>query len=459
MPSVDAVLRTPAGTALQNSYEHKPLVRITREVLDGLRQSATSGAKVPDAEEVAALVARAVTSRWLAQPRVVINATGVVLHTNVGRAPLSEDAVRAMQRVAAYTDLEYDVTDGDRGSRQSHVRSMLKHLTGAEAAYVTVNGASAVALSLAALARGKEVIVSRGQAVEIGGGFRIPVILRETGARLVEVGTTNRTRIEDFAEAITSKTAAILHVHTSNFRVIGFTEQAPLSDLARLARARGLLLLDDNGSGALVDTHTFGLAHEPTPLESLEAGSDVVTFSGDKLLGGPQSGIVLGRNDAVDRIARHPLARLVRPDKTAIAALNATLLAYLRGDAARVLPIWLMIGQSADDIRARAEAMQLNARQLGVHTELRAGESSIGGGSLPGASLPTTLLALPREITASRLRLSDPPVIARSQQGRTLLDLRTVAISEEPQVLNAVIRAAQRVDASKSAVLDSSTND
>jgi L-seryl-tRNA(Ser) seleniumtransferase len=286
------------------------------------------------------------------------------------------------------------------------------------------------------------VIVSRGQAVEIGGGFRIPVVLQQSGAKLVEIGTTNRTRRSDYEAALTDRTAAILNVHASNFRIVGFTESVPLAELASLASARGIPLLDDNGSGALLDTSRFGLAHEPMVQESLAAGSDLVAFSGDKLLGGPQAGVLLGRKSLIERLRKHPLARAVRPDKITLAALSATIQAYIEGNAEHAVPVWRMISQSAERISTRARHLQTEMEALGLRVALEPGESTVGGGSLPGETLPTTVLVLPRSISSKALRALDIPIVARSHAGKTLLDLRTIAEEEQPALLEGLLTAA-----------------
>lgn len=440
LPSVDRVLRSIPVAEVLSEYARGPITDLIREILDEIRLERPR--HLPDAETVGSFVRDRVIQSWILSPRPVVNATGVVLHTNLGRAPLSAPAIDAMVATANYSTLEYDAESGNRGSRYHGVGALLHALTGSEAAHLTVNNASAILLSLAAIAKGKEVVVSRGQAVEIGGGFRIPVILRQSGARLVEVGTTNRTRLSDYEEAITPRTAAILHVHTSNFRLIGFTAGVPFRELALLARARDLYLIDDNGSGALLDTTRFGLAHEPMPAESLAAGADLVAFSGDKLLGGPQSGIVIGSRDAVARLRAHPLARVLRPDKTTLAALDATLLSYLRGRAEQEIPVWQMISQPAEVVAARAAEFVEQLDQRGIKSSTRPGESTVGGGSLPGETLPTTLVALPRHITASALREAATPVIARTHDRHVLLDLRTVSTSEVPALLDAVCAAA-----------------
>ncbi len=341
---------------------------------------------------------------------------------------------------AGYSNLEFDLDLGVRGSRFTHLESVLCQLTGAEAAIAVNNNAGAVLLALSSLAGGREVIISRGQAVEIGGGFRIPDVLRQSDARLVEVGTTNRTYLHDYEAAVNPDTAALMRVHASNFRIVGFTETPHIRDLARLAREHDVLLLDDLGSGCLFDTTRFGLAPEPTVQESLTAGADLSMFSGDKLLGGPQAGIIVGRRDLVDRLRRHPLARALRMDKATIAALTATLVHYLRGEALEKLPVWRMIAAPLDGIRRRARRW---AREIGEPAKLVDGRSMVGGGSLPEASLPTKLVAVPGDgayVTdlARRLRLSDPPVVARIERDALMLDPRTVLPRQDSTVVQAV---------------------
>ena len=440
LPSVDRLLHSVHLEAARTTIARDILTDMVRAVIDEERGQRETGATPRRIEDLAADVlgrAHLLLAGW----RPVINATGVILHTNLGRAPLSDDALAATRSAAAYGNLEFDLRTGERGSRQNLVAELLRALTGARAAQVTGNNASAVLLVLTALCRRREVVVSRGQAVEIGGGFRVPEILRQSGARLVEVGTTNRTRIDDFAGAITERTGALLHVHASNFRMVGFAETPSLPELAGLAHEHGVPLLVDNGSGALLDTAAFGLAHEPTPGDALAAGADLVTFSGDKLLGGPQAGIIVGGEDLVGRLARHPLARATRPDKLILAALAATLRAYVRGDAVETLPLWLMIAQSAADLSARARRFQERARSRGLELDTGPGESTIGGGSLPGETLPTTLLVLPPVLTALSLRSGTTPVIGRTRRGRVLLDLRTVPPDHEGDLLDALLTA------------------
>ena len=369
--------------------------------------------------------------------RRVINASGVILHTNLGRAPLSKAAVDALAVAAGYSNLELDLESGKRGERATLVSGLLTALFGSASALVVNNNAAAVLLALTALCKGKEVIVSRGQLVEIGGAFRMPDVMRLSGARMVEVGTTNRTRAADYEEAITARTAALLRVHTSNFRVSGFTESAALAELAEIARRHGVLLLDDLGSGA-----GEPIGDEPTVAESI-AHCDVVTFSGDKLLGGPQAGIVLGRDEPVRKMSRHALARAVRIDKLTLAALEATLRQRLTGHAEEI-PVERMLRASVDDVRRRAAMWSVKLAERGVETELVEGSSAVGGGSLPEHALPTVLLAIsgPASKLATALRGGEPPVIARIETDRCCLDARTVLRGEDETLLDAVEAAA-----------------
>ena len=364
----------------------------------------------------------------------VINATGVIIHTNLGRAPLSRAAQEAMSETSAYSNLEYDMAAGQRGSRYVHAGELLCRLTGAEAGLVVNNDAGAVLLILTALAKGRDVIISRGQLVEIGGGFRIPDVMTQSGARLVEVGTTNRTYLRDYEAAITEETAILLHVHTSNFRLLGFVHQTPVADMVALAREHDLPAIEDLGSGALLDTAQFGLSHEPTVQESLAAGADLVCFSGDKLLGGPQAGIIVGRSALIDVLSRHPLTRALRVSKSIIAGLQATLFHYLKGEALNQIPVWQMIAVDIGQIESRATSLVAWLRKMNVQTEVAEGRSKIGGGSLPEETLPTCLVAIrvaaPQEL-AQRLRQGSPPVIGRIEKDAFLLDLRTVLPTEE----------------------------
>ena len=457
LPSVDKVMGIDTVLAMATAYNREWVVDLVRRQLDEARQRIRQGGEAPTPAELAEAVCHEIESVAQAEPRHVINATGVVIHTNLGRAPLSQAATDAMLRAArGYSNLELDLESGRRGSRQAHLQSLLRQLTGAEAALAVNNNASAVLLGLTALAagnkegrkEGKEVIVSRGESVEIGGGFRIPDVLRQSGGTLVDVGTTNRTYARDYEDAITDNTAALLKVHSSNFRVEGFTETVEPEELVELGQRYGVPVLHDVGSGCLLPTERYGLAHEPTPQESIAAGVGLVLFSGDKLLGGPQSGIVVGRRDQVELLARHPLARAIRIDKFSLAALTATLLHYLKGEALTDIPIWRMIATPEEAVRDRANLWE---KQLGKGAGVEPARSAIGGGSLPGETLPSWVLTVscedvlggPEEVMG-RLRRADPPVVARIEENRVLLDPRTVLPEEDEPLLRAVRGALGR---------------
>ncbi|NLF76940.1 MAG: L-seryl-tRNA(Sec) selenium transferase [Chloroflexi bacterium] len=435
LPSIDTLLRASAG--LEAQYGHAGTVRALRETVERARQTVLAGGPIPDSASLIEQAAKALARDAQPTLRPVINATGVIVHTNLGRAPLSAAALDAIRAVGGgYSTLEYDLEPGQRGKRDRHIERILRDVTGAEAGMVVNNNAAGVLLALTALAAGREAIISRGQLVEIGGSFRVPDVMQQSGARMVEVGTTNRTHLGDYAAAITADCAAIVRAHASNFKVIGFTETVPLADLAALAHERGLWLLDDIGSGTLIDTTQFDLAPEPLVQDSLAAGADLVMFSGDKLLGGPQAGIIVGRADLIDRLKRHPLARAIRADKLCLAGLSATLEHYRRGEALDQVPVWRMIGASPDALRARAESW---AAEVGG--DVIPSESTVGGGSLPGETLPTWALS-PRvegpNAAAARLRAHQPPVIARVAQGRLLLDPRTVLPEQDADLLAAL---------------------
>jgi L-seryl-tRNA(Ser) seleniumtransferase len=372
--------------------------------------------------------------------RRVLNATGVIVHTNLGRAPLADAALaRAVEVGGSYSNLEYDLDEGGRGSRQAHLAGLLRRLTGADAALVVNNNAAAVMLALAALAEGREVLVSRGELIEIGDGFRIPDVLVRSGARLVEVGTTNRTRAGDYEGAIGPDTAVLLRVHQSNFRVVGFTERPSAQALAAVARRAGLPLVDDLGSGVLAASNSLLLADEPSARESLEAGADLVCFSGDKLLGGPQAGIVVGRADLVERLRRHPLQRALRADKLTLAALEGTLALYLEPERTlNEVPVLRMLVEPVDAVRARAERL---AGAVGGEVEQTI--ARVGGGALPLAELPSYACAV-EDSLAAPLRTGDPPVVAILRDGRTLLDCRTLSDGEVDEVAAAVLACRSR---------------
>lgn len=444
LPSTDRLLLQPELAGAMAQFGRNAVRDVARRLLETTRAEIAGGAGAPELTELVSRLLIDLQRNLRPSLHPIINATGVIIHTNLGRVPLSAAAQEAMVAAATgYSNLEFDLEAGQRGSRYDHAERLLCELTGAEAALVVNNNAAAVTLVLRAIAADGEVVISRGELVEIGGGFRIPEILSQSGARLVEVGTTNRTRLADYRAAITASTAAILKVHPSNFRIVGFSEAASISELAELGRSLNpaLPVLVDLGSGALIDTSRFGLIHEPTVQECLATGAGIVTFSGDKLLGGPQAGLIVGDKAIIAALKRHPLTRALRVDKITLAALQATLLAYLRGSASAEIPVWQMIGANpaALETRARAWAVALTGDDL--PTELRSGQSAIGGGSLPGQTLPTTLLALAvaqPDLLATRLRRSQPPVIARIEDGAVLFDPRTVLPGQDEAMLAAV---------------------
>ena len=462
LPSVDSLLAAAAASQWLARYPRALVVDEVRAAIEQLRrrlsagEDANGGAARPEALEadLAAQVAADVGRRLEARVRPslgrVINASGVILHTNLGRAPLSAAALESIAATAGgYTNLEYDLAAGRRGKRDVHVSRLLEKLLGSPAVVVN-NNAAAIFLALHELAAGGQVIVSRGELIEIGDGFRIPEILARSGARLREVGATNRTRVEDYRAAISGETRLLLRVHPSNFRMVGFTARPALADLAKLARDAGLPLVEDLGSGSLFDFASLGVGDEPTVRESLAAGADVVTFSGDKLLGGPQAGVIAGRPDLVARLRRNPLFRALRADKLVYAALEATLREYVleRYDG---IPVLRMARQSGAQLKVRAEKLVADlGDDFPGEIALRVGESVLGGGSTPGQGLPTTLLAIkPRAgLTAAqielRLRCGKPPVVARVEDDRLVLDLRTVEAGADEEQLREALRAAFR---------------
>jgi L-seryl-tRNA(Ser) seleniumtransferase len=444
IPSVDHLLNHPQAASLISTYGHALSVQAFREQLALTRQAVLEGASSPD-EQTLINQTGDMLSSWLTPTlRSVINATGVIIHTNLGRSPLSRSAREAILSVSTgYSTLEYELQRGRRGKRDMHAEALVIRLTGAEAALVVNNNAAAILLALTSLARRKQVLIARSQLIEIGGGFRIPDVLKQSGAKLVEVGTTNRTHLRDFEDAIEDRTALIMRAHHSNFKIVGFTTEPSLTELVELGKRRGIPVLDDLGSGALLDTAQFGLGHEPTVQESLQIGSSLVAFSGDKLLGGPQAGILVGEKVFIDKLRRQPLARAVRPDKLCLAALSATLLHYLKGNAISEVPVWQMIAATEDSVQARAVAWRNHLGQ----GEPIPGRSTVGGGSLPEETLPTTLLTLEVKhpnAFAGRLRGVDPPIIARVDDDRVVLDPRTVLIDQEEDLINGVKRVLQR---------------
>lgn len=443
LPAVDKLLHTPVGRELIVRFGRPGLVEALRHVLEQQRTAILQG----QTSEMTAdqLMAEAVTllDIWfLPTLRPVINATGVIIHTNLGRSPLSQAAITAIQQVAAdYSNLEYDLPAGERGSRSVHTAQLLTRLTGAEAALVVNNNAAAILLMLTVLGQGREVIISRGQLVEIGGGFRVPEVMAQSGAKLVEVGTTNRTHLADYARAITPHTAAILVAHHSNFKIVGFTSEPTLAELADLAHQHHLPLLFDQGSGALLDTGRYGLTSEPMVQTAINDGADLVAFSGDKLLGGPQAGILTGRSQLIGRLKSHPLARAVRADKLCLAGLSATLQHYLLDQATTQIPVWQMVSRPEQELAQQAHQWASQLQSQGITATVTAGNSTIGGGSLPGATLPTWLLAITTrrpDLVAAGLRANNPPIISRVANDQLLFDPRTVLPHQQEQLLTAL---------------------
>ena len=445
LPGVDELLAHDLVRQLAASFPHEFVVNLVRAELDGTRRRIAAGEKCPPIDEIArGVVERA---RGISTPglRPLINATGVILHTNLGRAPLSVEAIAAMDTVSrGYSNLEFDLSGGGRGSRQVHIERLICEVTGAEAGMVVNNNAAAVLLGLSAWAKRKEIIVSRGQAVEIGDSFRIPDVMRQSGAKLVEVGTTNCTYARDYEAAITPSTAALLRVHSSNFRVVGFTAQVSVEELVAVANKHDLPVFDDQGSGCFLDTAAYGLAEEPMVQKSIGAGVALVFFSGDKLVGGPQAGIIAGKKAYLDKLRRYPLARAVRIDKIRLAGLIATLLHYIKGEAEAKIPVWRMIAMPVSEIAARANAWAESTNGLGRVID---GESMVGGGSLPGGTLHTKLLAIGsggKKVSqqvlklAAALRAREVPIIGRMQDNMLLLDPRTVLPEEDGVVLKAL---------------------
>ncbi len=448
LPSVDRLLNTAMAVDMLLAYGRPLTVESLRHSLEAARSTILSGqASYAPMNAVLVDEARLWLESYLAptlQP--VINGTGVIVHTNLGRAPLSATARQAIEDAAkGYSTLEYDLASGQRGSRTVHAEQLLTHLTEAEAALVVNNNAAAVLLMLTTLCQGKEVIISRGQLVEIGGGFRIPDVMAQSGAKLVEVGTTNRTHLRDYKHAITENTAAILVAHHSNYKIIGFSSEPTLAELAELAHEHNLPLLYDQGSGALLDSSPYGLEPEPTVLDGLAAGADLVAFSGDKLLGGPQAGILVGRQALVARLKKHPLARAVRADKLCLAGLSATLTHYLTDNALAEIPVWRMIARPLADIEAEADTWAARLQEQGVQAAVLDGRSTVGGGSLPGTSLPSRIVAIyhpnPDDL-AARLREQTVPVIGRIQDGRLQIDPRTILPDQVEMLLHSLLNCA-----------------
>jgi L-seryl-tRNA(Ser) seleniumtransferase len=453
LPQVQKLMETEAARELTVLFPRQAVVGALRDALDAVRRALLAGdigggAVSPESLNGTLLAAAraALELDRHRHMRRVINGTGIVIHTNLGRAPLAEAAVAAVAEAAsAYSNLEFDLESGERGSRYAAVTGLLHELTGAEASLVVNNNAAAVLLAVSAIAQGGEALVSRSELVEIGGSFRVPDVIRQGGARLVEVGTTNKTRASDYEAAVTPDTRAIVKVHQSNYRIVGFTSAPAMTELAALARARGLVLMEDLGSGTLLDLRTIGLPHEPTVRESVAAGADLVMFSGDKLLGGPQAGIVVGRKDLIGILKAHPLLRAVRIDKLSLAALEATLKLYRNPDRlVASVPVLAMLAAPMPVLERRAEDLAARLRGIGgLEVDTTDGNSYSGGGSLPETALPTRIVTirasgLGTAELARRLRLHRPAVVGRIAGGRLTLDARTLDDCDLPTVADAV---------------------
>ncbi len=437
IPAVGKLLENDAGKELVGRYGHDMVVRALRETIENIRrdpgkmQHACTELIIQDAEKL-------LSSWFIPTLRPVINATGVVIHTNMGRAPLAKSAIQAIcQAGGDYSTLEFNLHNGKRGSRSIHAEEQLKRLLGVEAALVVNNNAAAVLLCLSALARRRKVVISRTQLVEIGGGFRVPEVMSQSGAILFEVGTTNRVHITDYENALVEKPALVMRAHHSNYRIIGFTSEPELEDVVKSAHAQGVPVLDDLGSGAVLDTARYGLMHEPTVQESLSAGVDIVCFSGDKLLGGPQAGLIVGKKIFIEKIKKHPFARAIRTDKLCLSALSATLDHYLKGDAEFYIPVWQMMAMDEASLKSTAERWR---DRLG-EGQVRQGRSAVGGGSLPEETLPTWVLELTvrnPDLFLSKLRSVSTPVIARIENEKVVLDPRTVFPEQEEELLTGI---------------------
>ena len=454
LPSVDALLRSETGQKLAAGTGVKHLARVARSVIDGLRTELSEngrssyGSLYTSKEEALSAAERRLQAVYDENNRTrlqkVINATGVIIHTNLGRAPLSEKAKQAISAAAGYCTLEYDLETGKRGKRGARAEELLVELTGAEGALIVNNCAAAAYLVLTALAQGGECVISRGELVEIGGDFRIPDVMKQAGTQLAEVGTTNRTRLSDYENAITENTRLIARVHPSNYRIIGFTAAPAIAELTELAHKHGLIFYEDAGSGALPDLSSYGLEGEPRIADSIAAGADVVTFSGDKLLGGLQTGLIVGRNEVIERLRKHPRYRVLRCDKLVYAALEATLESYLRSTEIEDIPVLRMLSQTKEKLFERASRFVEKLKEKlsensALNVEIIDGHSAVGGGAAPEAKLETSLIVLTHKTLSinqleEKLRLNDPPVITRVADDKVILDLRTVDENAEEKL-------------------------
>lgn len=435
LPSVEKLIQDPDVEILIQHYGREQTIKVIRETLEQIRTRIRTGKPAPTSLMIKQEIQSLLDSRFCPTLFPVINATGVILHTNLGRAPLSQETLQAMYTVGInYNTLEFNMSTGKRGSRSTHAEEILKQLTGTESALIVNNNAAAVLLVLSALANRRKVVISRSQLIEIGGGFRIPDVMRQSGAKLVEVGTTNKIRASDYETALQEPVALVMRAHHSNFKILGFTEEPSLAEIVNVSHQYNIPVLDDLGSGNFIETTQYGLIHEPTILESVQSGADIITFSGDKLLGGPQAGIIIGKKEYLQKLRKHPLARAIRPDKVTLAGLTATLTHYLRDEAQEKIPIWKMVSTSAESILQRVKSWQ---KELGIG-EILPSNSTIGGGSLPEEILPTYVLAIqvPKpDAMMKKLRTLDFPIIARVEDDKIMFDPRTVLLEQDLQFL------------------------
>lgn len=443
IPSIEDILESIELQEYIHKLSHQTVAETARDVVSSLRKKLMKGKEEISPKAIIQEIEKILSHQQTLFTKPVINGTGVILHTNFGRAPLGEDVLDHIKQISKnYCTLEYDLKAGKRGERTYFLERLICKLTNAEASLVVNNNAAAVLLILAELARGKEVIVSRGELVQIGGGFRIPEIMAQSGAILKEVGTTNRTTLADYSGAINENTALLLKVHHSNFKMIGFTEEVTLTELVKLGKANNVPVMQDLGSGALLPTEEYGLAHEPTPMDAVDAGVDLVCFSGDKLLGGPQSGIILGSGKWVERLRKHPLYRALRVDKMVIAGLENLVLTYLKKEAPEKIPPWKMIKTSLDDVKARGEKIKKTLEESNIQVSIVQSRSTVGGGSLPGETLPTYVISFDSQLSADQLsekfRSLPTPVIGRIENDKFTLDLRTIFPHQDETLIKSI---------------------
>jgi len=448
IPSVEKILQLPELQSAIDEFSHPLVAATVKQVVEMIREEIKKGKDSISTAEILQKVKGIIAEETSPALKVVVNATGVILHTNLGRAPLDEETLTFIRNISAtYNNLEFDLKEGKRSKRGVFVEGLLCTLTSAEAALAVNNNAGAVLLILSALAKGKEVIVSRGELVQIGGGFRIPEILALSGATLKEVGTTNQTSISDYENAITAQTALLLKVHQSNFKMIGFADRPSINELAKLGKKHKLCVVEDLGSGVLLRTEDFELAHEPTAFEALSAGADLVCFSGDKLLGAPQAGIILGGKKYIEILKTHPLHRALRLDKIFLAGLESVLLYYLKGEATKKIPAWQMISTPLEALQTRAEKIKSELGKSSIGVTINQSQSTVGGGSLPGETLPTIVISVssvdrPIDLSADQqarlFRKQSPPIIGRIENEKFVLDLRTVFPHQDEMLISAI---------------------